>query len=188
MEPYSHSVSAIGNSQTLRSLDLEPGVAAGAFAIATIFFVPLAFLTALFTLKIQGFERLMIMKGPKEPNTDAPGPDSIYSGGKMAGILVGSVILTFMITGTLVFASMKWLNIDIKDLKFERGSFQEGKVNSRKVKEAEIPVTVSASTLNHERESSIRETTPEKAKKTGLAAAFSVARKRLSTKKDIEAQ
>lgn len=182
------------------------GVAAGAFAIATIFFVPLAFLTALFTLKIQGFERLMIMKGPKEPNTDAPGPDSIYSGGKMAGILgmsskqlgrimtdtnlgiVGSVILTFMITGTLVFAGMKWLNIDIKDLKFERGSFQEGKVNSRKVKEAEIPVTVSASTLNHERESSIRETTPEKAKKTGLAAAFSVARKRLSTKKDIEAQ
>jgi hypothetical protein len=76
------------------------GVAAGAFAIVTIFFAPLAFLTALFALKVQGFDRLYM------PSTDdkvtlngtiggqnvsvganTEQADSVYDGGKMAGIL-----------------------------------------------------------------------------------------------------
>jgi hypothetical protein len=181
------------------------GVAAGAFAIVTIFFAPLAFLTAFFALNIQGFERLMVT-GSKEVKADAYGPDRIYSGGKLAGIfcmsnedvcriitdtdhsVVGSVILTFMITGTLVFAGMKWLNIDIKDLKFERDRHGELEDTSIKDKEEKPPAKPAPSALEQEENVSIRETSPEEAKKTGLAAAFSVARKRLSTKKDIEAQ
>jgi hypothetical protein len=75
------------------------GVAAGAFAIVTIFFAPLAFLTALFALKVQGFDRLYM------PSTDdkvtlngtiggqnvsvganTEQADSVYDGGKVAGI------------------------------------------------------------------------------------------------------
>lgn len=143
---------------------------------------------------------------PKEVKADATGPERIYSGGKMADIfgmfnqylrsiitntddsIVGSVVLTFVMTGTLVFAGMEWLNIDIKDLKFERGNSEEEKLSPTKDKEEKTPVEPPASTSEQRRDSSTRETSPEKAKKTGLAAAFSVARKRLSTKKDIEAQ
>jgi hypothetical protein len=127
------------------------GVAAGAFAIVTIFFAPLAFLTALFALKVQGFDRLHI------PSTDdkvtlngtiggqnvsvsanTEQADSVYNGGKLAGILseqmdqkwvcdnqandnpVSSVALTFIVTGWIVFLSMKYFRIELSDLRFER--------------------------------------------------------------------
>jgi len=57
-------------------------VAAVGFAIITIIFAPLAFLTALFALKIQGFESLYMEAG----GDGKAQQDPIYHGGKLAGV------------------------------------------------------------------------------------------------------
>ncbi|KAH8707085.1 hypothetical protein GQ44DRAFT_731965 [Phaeosphaeriaceae sp. PMI808] len=88
----------------------QPGV----FSIVTILFAPLAFPTVLFALKVQGFERLMITNNSDGRNADASESGRNYNSGKMAGILISSVLATFILTGFLVFGSMKWLNIDLK--------------------------------------------------------------------------
>jgi hypothetical protein len=57
-------------------------VAAVGFAIITIIFAPLAFLTALFALKIQGFESLYV----KSSGDGEVGEDPVYHGGKLASV------------------------------------------------------------------------------------------------------
>ncbi|KAH7067399.1 hypothetical protein BKA63DRAFT_570701 [Paraphoma chrysanthemicola] len=116
------------------------GLAAFAFAIVTIVFAPLAFLTAFFALDVQGFDKLRISKPePKEtPMGTSAAPDGnivaieakegpVYHGGKMAGMLVGSVLTTVLVTGTLVFLLMKHTGIELSDLRFEKQPKPEAK-------------------------------------------------------------
>lgn len=102
--------------------------------------------------------------------------------------IVSSVILTFMITGSLMFAAMKWLKIDIKDLKFRQHSSEEEKDNPTKDQVDKNSVKVPASTTDHEKDTGAPETSSVKTNKVFLATAFSAVRKRLSKKNDLEAQ
>ncbi|KAH5343605.1 hypothetical protein HBI49_227260 [Parastagonospora nodorum] len=99
--------------RTIASLrDSHAGVlistAAIGFAVVTIFFTPLAFLTALFALNINSFDRLRVGNSGGD---STPKKDLAYHGGKMAGIFVGTECLTFLITGVLVILSIKSFDI-----------------------------------------------------------------------------
>ncbi|KAH5261463.1 hypothetical protein HBI70_159220 [Parastagonospora nodorum] len=82
--------------------------AAIGFAVVTIFFTPLAFLTALFALNMNSFDRLRVGNSGGD---STPKKDLAYHGGKMAGIFVGTEFLTFLITGVLVGLSLKRFDI-----------------------------------------------------------------------------
>ncbi|CAN9364128.1 unnamed protein product [Alternaria alternata] len=71
------------------------------FTVITIVFTPLAFLTALFALKIDGFERLQIS-----------GSDGVFHSGKIGGIFVSTEILTLVLTGIAVWLAFKYINRD----------------------------------------------------------------------------
>ncbi|CAN9313230.1 unnamed protein product [Alternaria sp. RS040] len=71
------------------------------FTVITIVFTPLAFLTALFALKIDGFERLQIS-----------GSDGVFHSGKIGGIFVSTEILTLVLTGIAVWLAFKYTNRD----------------------------------------------------------------------------
>ncbi|KAB2099488.1 hypothetical protein AG0111_0g12307 [Alternaria gaisen] len=71
------------------------------FTVITIVFTPLAFLTALFALKIDGFENLQIS-----------GSDGIFHRGKISGIFVSTEILTLLLTGIAVWLAFKYMNRD----------------------------------------------------------------------------
>ncbi|OAL42875.1 hypothetical protein IQ07DRAFT_637475 [Pyrenochaeta sp. DS3sAY3a] len=120
------------------------GLAAGAFAIVTIIFAPLAFLTALFALNVQGFERLWVKDGNENAGNStsvgggvtgsASAPEAIYDRRWMSLILTGSVFLTFIMTGFLVWLGMRWLNVDLDHLRFDSQSHSK---NSEKIKNVE---------------------------------------------------
>ncbi|CAN9294807.1 unnamed protein product [Alternaria alternata] len=71
------------------------------FTVITIVFTPLAFLTALFALKIDGFENLQIS-----------GSDGVFHRGKISGIFVSTEILTLLLTGIAVWLAFKYMNRD----------------------------------------------------------------------------
>ncbi|RYN45028.1 hypothetical protein AA0114_g9466 [Alternaria tenuissima] len=71
------------------------------FTVITIVFTPLAFLTALFALKIDGFERLQIS-----------GSDGVFHSGKIGGIFVSTEILTLALTGIAIWLAFKYINRD----------------------------------------------------------------------------
>ncbi|CAN9220557.1 unnamed protein product [Alternaria alternata] len=71
------------------------------FTVITIVFTPLAFLTALFALKIDGFERLQIS-----------GSDGVFHSGKISGMFVSTEILTLVLTGIAVWLAFKYINRD----------------------------------------------------------------------------
>jgi hypothetical protein len=132
--------------------------AAIGFAIVTIIFAPLAFLTALFALDITGFDNLRVKDpgGEDKPDVNvviggsgSPGDndfavnvgvssnDPVYDRGKMAGIFgklfysycekimtdmctVSTEVLTIVITGLLVWASLRWVGIELGDMRMGR--------------------------------------------------------------------
>lgn len=188
------------------------GVAAGAFAVVTIFFAPLAFLTALFALKVQGFDRLMIVNAAvretSEESAGTPGAEPVYSSGKMTGIfseldtrhnshmpretnrlVVGSVLLTFIVTGLMVFCAMKWLHIDLSDLRFESSPTPDPETKKSRVKKKKdtqddnAKAKVSGGVV---REAS--KEYPRVSKATGAASGGTNVRKRASREIDVEAQ
>ncbi|KPI44502.1 uncharacterized protein AB675_8277 [Cyphellophora attinorum] len=72
------------------------------FTVVTIIFAPLAFLTALFALKLDSFGALYVNAA------DGSRIDGVYDGGKLGGILVSGVVLTFIIPGLAVLAAL-WM-------------------------------------------------------------------------------
>ncbi|KAI1766809.1 hypothetical protein GGR53DRAFT_180351 [Hypoxylon sp. FL1150] len=68
------------------------------FTVITIIFAPLAFLTALFALKIDGFEKLQVNV-----------TDGTYNSSYMIGIFVGTEILTISLTISVVVISLWWM-------------------------------------------------------------------------------
>jgi hypothetical protein len=203
------------------------GVAAGAFAIVTIFFAPLAFLTALFALKVQGFNRLYM------PSTDdkvtlngtiggqnvsvsanTAQADSVYDGGKMAGILgeqiyqklpcdneaednvVCSVAITFIVTGLIVWLTMKYFRIELSDLRFERQlkpevEKEDQKNEAKDVEKKEPSGSSSMSSTNSSDTRTAGESAPAgeapqgEVGRTGVATGSAEVRKRST---DLEAQ
>jgi hypothetical protein len=59
------------------------GTAVIGFTVVTIVFAPLAFLTALFSLKVQGFEKLQVRK---KDLTNDNSQDGVYHSGKLGGV------------------------------------------------------------------------------------------------------
>ncbi|KAI0379585.1 hypothetical protein F5Y04DRAFT_126082 [Hypomontagnella monticulosa] len=74
------------------------------FTVITVIFAPLSFLTALFALEVQGFDNLKVTESLLDGS-----PTRVYSSGKLAGIFVGSEILTFAITGGAMWFSLWFL-------------------------------------------------------------------------------
>ncbi|KAF1948952.1 hypothetical protein CC80DRAFT_599307 [Byssothecium circinans] len=68
------------------------------FTIVTIVFAPLAFLTALFALKVEGFGKLQI-----------EGLDGVYDSSKLGGIFLSSEVITFALTASLVWLASIYL-------------------------------------------------------------------------------
>ncbi|KAF1950951.1 hypothetical protein CC80DRAFT_597820 [Byssothecium circinans] len=92
------------------------------FTVVTIIFAPLAFLTALFALKIEGFENLRVDK-----------TSEIYKSGYLGGIFVGSEILTIALTCTAVAVSLWYLkHWDTADEKANGGGTSQRDENSAK--------------------------------------------------------
>ncbi|KAF2825790.1 hypothetical protein CC86DRAFT_456174 [Ophiobolus disseminans] len=100
--------------------------AAIGFAIVTIIFTPLAFLTALFALDMQGFDRLRVStltsstpsaSDNQNVNMITPSEDTVYHGGKMSGIFIGTEILTIGLTVLAVWLSLRYFGIDIRDMR-----------------------------------------------------------------------
>jgi hypothetical protein len=57
------------------------------FTVVTIVFAPLAFLTALFALKVQGFDKLQVAPKQETPDGNENGDaDGVYHSGKLGGI------------------------------------------------------------------------------------------------------
>ncbi|KAH7083841.1 hypothetical protein FB567DRAFT_93234 [Paraphoma chrysanthemicola] len=158
------------------------GLAAFAFAIVTIVFAPLAFLTAFFALDVQGFDRLRIATSqPKETliRTSAALNDNIvtieakddpvYHGGKMAGMLVGSVVTTVLVTGSLVLLLMKHTGIELSDLRFEMQPKLDAKngKNSKKEEGKDVKTGSWATWSSVRRAISVSTSSVKKRKPTG---------------------
>ncbi|EAT82348.1 hypothetical protein SNOG_10013 [Parastagonospora nodorum SN15] len=106
-------------------------IAAIGFAVVTIIFAPLAFLTALFALDMQGFDRLRVhVTSENEPGglSGAGGKqdlaanvvtnkDAVYDSRKMAGVFISTEILTILVTCLLVWASLRWFGIEFGDFR-----------------------------------------------------------------------
>ncbi|CAI9630206.1 unnamed protein product [Alternaria burnsii] len=97
------------------------------FTVITIVFTPLAFLTALFALKIDGFEKLQIS-----------GSDGVFHSAKIGGIFASTEILTLVLTGFAVWGAFKYINRDQerswkeKSVAWLKGFISRSKGQSRK--------------------------------------------------------
>ncbi|KAH6642245.1 hypothetical protein C7974DRAFT_97919 [Boeremia exigua] len=124
--------------------------AALGFAIVTIIFTPLAFLTALFALDIQGFDKLRnpTLSAATESavtmdnqtlvvNVNVTSDDSVYNSAKMGGIFVGTEILTIVLTLLLVWGSLKYVGINIGDM---RTAHKESKTPKEENKNTSVSV------------------------------------------------
>ncbi|EON69260.1 hypothetical protein W97_08420 [Coniosporium apollinis CBS 100218] len=84
------------------------------FTVITVVFAPLTFLTALFALKINGFDKLQV---------NGSDPDSPYRSDYMGGIFVSSEALTIALTAVAVIVSLRyirsWDRLEEEDLKKE---------------------------------------------------------------------
>ncbi|KAL8904375.1 MAG: hypothetical protein Q9171_007078 [Xanthocarpia ochracea] len=79
------------------------------FTVITVIFAPLQFLTALFALDVEGFDKLKVTLPPDNDNEEAV---KVYSSRKLVGIFVGSEFLTIAITVSAIWLSIwalrKW--------------------------------------------------------------------------------
>ncbi|KAL8919682.1 MAG: hypothetical protein Q9172_004871 [Xanthocarpia lactea] len=84
-------------------------VAVVGFTVITVIFAPLQFLTALFALDVEGFDKLKVTLPPDNDNEEAA---KVYSSRKLVGIFVGSEFLTIAITASAIWLSIwafrKW--------------------------------------------------------------------------------
>ncbi|KAF2822161.1 hypothetical protein CC86DRAFT_410545 [Ophiobolus disseminans] len=93
------------------------------FAVVTIVFAPLAFLTGLFALKVEGFRQLQTIP-----------QDDVYDSGKLSGIFVSAEILTLILTFLAENIRRLW-NDMLETLRFQSRVQQRGKEEKRKEKE-----------------------------------------------------
>ncbi|PVH97207.1 hypothetical protein DM02DRAFT_674276 [Periconia macrospinosa] len=124
--------------------------AAIGFAFVTIVFAPLAFLTALFALDIEGFDKLREkMDGATTTtvgndgtssdgqnltvNVNVASKDTAYNSAKIGGIFVGTEILTILLTVSLVWLSLRYVGISIPDLRKEHKQNRMNKGNTQKI-------------------------------------------------------